>query len=272
MSLCYCMVWSCCPSSHKRESSFLDFQTLQTISLLAYLAAYKGIWGPHLVVVPTSVILNWETELKRFCPALKVLCYYGSAKRRKELRTGWTKTNWHHVVITSYQLAVQDAFAFKRKKWYYLVCKFFFACGTCGLFLNSRIPSTVDEAQNIKNFQSQRWQTLINFNTQRRLLLTGTPLQNSLMELWSLLHFLMPYIFRSRKEFSYWFANPMTNIIEGGANQNDEVVSRLHGIIRPFVLRRLKKDVETQMPGKFEHIIKCQLSRRQVSLKWLLLL
>ena len=66
-------------------------KTLQTISLLSYLASYKGIWGPHLVVVPTSVIINWETELKRFCPALKVLCYYGSAKRRKELRTGWTQ-------------------------------------------------------------------------------------------------------------------------------------------------------------------------------------
>lgn len=132
-------------------------KTLQTIALIAYLASYKGIWGPHLIVVPTSVIVNWETEFKRFCPGLKVLCYYGSAKRRKELRTGWTRTNWNHVVITSYQLAVQDAFAFKRKKWYYMV---------------------LDEAQNIKNFQSQRWQTLINFNTQRRLLLTGTPLQN----------------------------------------------------------------------------------------------
>jgi SNF2 family DNA or RNA helicase len=225
--------------------SFDQGKTLQTISLLAYLACYKGIWGPHLVVVPTSVIINWETEFKRFCPGLKVLCYYGSAKRRKELRTGWTKTNRYHVIITSYQLAVQDAFAFKRKKWYYLI---------------------LDEAQNIKNFQSQRWQTLINFNTQRRLLLTGTPLQNTLMELWSLLHFLMPYIFRSRKEFSYWFSNPMTSIIEGATNRNDDVIKRLHGIIRPFVLRRLKKDVETQMPGKFEHIVKCQLSRRQMTL------
>ena len=220
-------------------------KTLQTISLLAYLASYKGIWGPHLVIVPTSVIINWETELKRFCPGLKVLTYYGSAKRRKELRTGWTKANWYHVVITSYQLAVQDAFAFKRKKWYYLI---------------------LDEAQNIKNFQSQRWQTLINFNTQRRLLLTGTPLQNSLMELWSLLHFLMPYIFRSRKEFSYWFSNPMNNMIEGTSDRNDDVIKRLHGIIRPFVLRRLKKDVETQMPGKYEHVVKCQLSRRQMTL------
>ena len=118
----------------------------------------------------------------------------------------------------------------------------------------------------VKNFQSQRWQTLINFNTQRRLLLSGTPLQNNLMELWSLLHFLMPYIFRSRKEFSYWFSNPMNNMIEGNSERNDEVIGRLHGIIRPFVLRRLKKDVETQMPGKFEHVVKCQLSRRQMTL------
>lgn len=68
-------------------------KTLQTISLLAYLACYKGIWGPHLIVVPTSCIVNWEVELKRFCPAFKVLCYYGSAKRRKELRQGWTKVS-----------------------------------------------------------------------------------------------------------------------------------------------------------------------------------
>ena len=66
-------------------------KTLQTISLLSYLACYKGIWGPHLVIVPTSCIVNWEMEIKRFCPSFKVLCYYGSAKRRKELRQGWTK-------------------------------------------------------------------------------------------------------------------------------------------------------------------------------------
>jgi SNF2 family DNA or RNA helicase len=107
---------------------------------------------------------------------------------------------------------------------------------------------------------------LIGFNTQRRLLLTGTPLQNNLMELWSLLHFLMPHIFSDRKKFSYWFANPMESIIEGNSKRNDDLLNRLHGIIRPFVLRRLKKDVETQLPGKFEHIVKCQLSRRQMFL------
>lgn len=92
------------------------------------------------------------------------------------------------------------------------------------------------------------------------------------MELWSLLHFLMPHVFRSRKEFSYWFSNPMNNIIEGNTSKNDDLIGRLHGIIRPFVLRRLKKDVETQMPGKYEHIVKCHLSRRQVSTILLILI
>jgi len=77
-------------------------KTIQTISLLAYLACYRGIWGPHLIVVPTSCIVNWETELKKWCPAFKVLTYYGSKKQRADLRVGWTKPNAFHVCVTSY--------------------------------------------------------------------------------------------------------------------------------------------------------------------------
>ena len=220
-------------------------KTIQTIALLAYLAVYRGLWGPHLIVVPTSCLINWELEFKRWCPAFKVLTYYGSAKTRKALRTGWSKQNAFQVCITSYQLVVQDASAFRRKQWYYLI---------------------LDEAHNIKNFKSQRWQTLLNFNTQRRLLLTGTPLQNNLMELWSLMHFLMPYIFRSRKEFSYWFNNPLTSMVEGNRGISTDILSRLHGIMRPFLLRRLKKDVAKQLPPKFEHIVMCKLSKRQAFL------
>ena len=220
-------------------------KTVQTIGMLAHLAVMKGIWGPHLIVVPTSCIVNWETELKRFCPIFKVLTYFGSSKARKLLRTGWSKANTYHICITSYQLVVQDSSAFRRKRWYYMI---------------------LDEAHNIKNFKSKRWQTLLNFNTQRRLLLTGTPLQNNLMELWSLMHFLMPHIFRSRKEFSYWFSNPLTGMVEGNRSVNNELISRLHGIMRPFLLRRLKKDVAKQLPGKFEHIVSCKLSKRQLHL------
>ncbi|ESO91647.1 hypothetical protein LOTGIDRAFT_122039, partial [Lottia gigantea] len=217
-------------------------KTIQTISVLSHLACEKGIWGPHLIVVPTSVMLNWEIELKKWCPAFKILTYYGSQKERKQKRTGWTKTNAFHVCITSYKLVIQDHAAFRRKKWKYLI---------------------LDEAQNIKNFKSQRWQMLLNFQSQRRLLLTGTPLQNSLMELWSLMHFLMPHVFQSHKEFKEWFANPMTGMVEGSQDYNEGLVKRLHKVLRPFLLRRLKDDVEKQMPKKYEHVVMCKLSKRQ---------
>ncbi|XP_052073827.1 helicase domino-like isoform X2 [Mytilus californianus] len=217
-------------------------KTIQTIALLAHLACEKVIWGPHLIVVPTSVMLNWELELKKWCPAFKILTYYGTQKERKLKRQGWTKTNAFHVCITSYKLVIQDHQAFRRKKWKYLI---------------------LDEAQNIKNFKSQRWQMLLNFSSQRRLLLTGTPLQNSLMELWSLMHFLMPHVFQSHKEFKEWFANPLTGMIEGSHEYNESLIRRLHKVLRPFLLRRLKCDVEKQMPKKYEHVVMCHLSKRQ---------
>eukprot|EP00636_Phaeomonas_parva_P001302 CAMPEP_0118875564 /NCGR_PEP_ID=MMETSP1163-20130328/16595_1 /TAXON_ID=124430 /ORGANISM="Phaeomonas parva, Strain CCMP2877" /LENGTH=295 /DNA_ID=CAMNT_0006811083 /DNA_START=10 /DNA_END=894 /DNA_ORIENTATION=- len=104
---------------------------------------------------------------------------------------------------------------------------------------------------------------MISFNTQRRLLLTGTPLQNSLMELWALMHFLMPHIFTNRAEFSYWFSNPLNNMIENNSGVNRGLIRRLHSIMRPFLLRRLKKDVAKQLPKKYEHVVYCPLSRRQ---------
>lgn len=217
-------------------------KTIQTISLLAHLACERGVWGPHLVVVPTSVMLNWEMEFKKWCPGFKILTYYGSVKERKAKRIGWTKKNTFHVCITSYKLVVQDHAAFRRKPWYYLI---------------------LDEAQNIKNFKSQRWQLLVNFQAERRLLLTGTPLQNTLMELWSLMHFLMPHLFESHKEFREWFANPLTGMVEGSSEYNEALVKRLHRVLRPFLLRRLKSEVEQQMPQKYEHILMCRLSKRQ---------
>lgn len=104
---------------------------------------------------------------------------------------------------------------------------------------------------------------LLNFNSQRRLLLTGTPLQNDLMELWSLMHFLMPNLFDSYREFKDWFVNPLTGMIEGSHEYNQEQVQRLHKILRPFLLRRLKADVEKQLPRKREFIKTCRLSKRQ---------
>eukprot|EP00955_Chlamydomonas_euryale_P029090 306661-Chlamydomonas_euryale.AAC.6 len=82
-------------------------KTIQAISLLAWLACEEGSWGPHLIVVPTSVMLNWEMEFKKWCPAFKLLTYYGSAKERKAKRQGWSKPNAFHVCITSYTLVLQ---------------------------------------------------------------------------------------------------------------------------------------------------------------------
>ena len=217
-------------------------KTIQTISLLALLATEFGNWGPHLIVVPTSVMLNWEVEFKKWCPALKVFTYYGSVKERRVKRHGWSRPNSFHVCITSYKIVTQDQNIFRRKNWQYLI---------------------LDEAHMIKNWRSQRWQVLLNFSTKHRLLITGTPLQNELMELWALMHFLMPELFSSHSEFKDWFASPMTAMVEGTQIVNKTVINRLHSILRPFVLRRLKAEVETSLPTKHEHVVKCQLSRRQ---------
>lgn len=245
-------------------------KTIQTIALISYLACEHHIWGPHLIVVPTSVMLNWEMEFKKFAPGFKVLTYYGSPQQRAQKRKGWNKPDSFHVCITSYQLVVHDQQTFKRKKWKYMI---------------------LDEAHNIKNFRSTRWKALLNFNTENRLLLTGTPLQNNLIELWSLLYFLMPSSkatqsmpegFANLEDFQQWFGKPVDKIMEqttlaGGSDIIDEnerttskmddetrnTVSRLHQVLRPYILRRLKKDVEKQMPGKYEHIVYCRLSKRQ---------
>ncbi|KAG6004401.1 swr1 complex component [Claviceps maximensis] len=226
-------------------------KTIQTIALLAHLACHHHAWGPHLVVVPTSVMLNWEMEFKKWCPGFKILAYYGSQEERKRKRQGWNNDDVWNVCITSYQLVLQDQQVFKRRRWHFMV---------------------LDEAHNIKNFKSQRWQTLLGFNTQARLLLTGTPLQNNLTELWSLLFFLMPAEngvggFADLQEFQGWFHKPESQILENGRDQLDEdakdIIAKLHKVLRPYLLRRLKADVEKQMPAKYEHVELCRLSKRQ---------
>ncbi|EFQ36591.1 SNF2 family domain-containing protein [Colletotrichum graminicola] len=226
-------------------------KTIQTISLLAHLACHHEVWGPHLVIVPTSVMLNWEMEFKKWCPGFKILSYYGTQEERRRKRQGWNNDDVWNVCITSYQLVIQDQQVFKRRRWHYMI---------------------LDEAHNIKNFKSQRWQTLLGFNTHSRLLLTGTPLQNNLTELWSLLFFLMPAEngvggFADLQEFHDWFHKPESQILENGRETMDEearaIISKLHKVLRPYLLRRLKADVEKQMPAKYEHVEFCRLSKRQ---------
>ena len=226
-------------------------KTIQTIALLAHLAESHEVWGPHLIVVPTSVMLNWEMEFKKFLPGFKVLTYYGTQEERKKKRAGWMDDEKWNVWITSYPLILQDNQIFKRKAWHYMV---------------------LDEAHNIKNFRSKRWQMMLTFRTHSRLLLTGTPLQNNLTELWSLLAFLIPpeseelQNLRDLAQWTTWFRNPVDQIMDGRETIDQEgksIVRELHTVLRPFLLRRLKAEVEKQMPGKTEYVLYCKLSKRQ---------
>jgi len=226
-------------------------KTIQAISLLAHISESKGNWGPFLVVAPASTLFNWQQEIHRFAPNLRVLPYWGGLKERKTIRKFFQPRYWgsptsqFHVVVTSYQLIVADEKSFQRLKWQYMV---------------------LDEAQAIKNTNSQRWKILLSFNTRNKLLLTGTPIQNTMAELWALLHFIMPKLFDSHEQFQEWFSK---DIEANSADQNalnHHQLSRLHAILKPFMLRRVKKDVENEIGQKKEYTILCDMTTRQAEL------
>ncbi|KAK9451476.1 SNF2 family N-terminal domain-containing protein [Limtongia smithiae] len=224
-------------------------KTVQSISVMAYLAEVHNIWGPFLVIAPASTLHNWQQEITKFVPDFKALPYWGNAKDRKILRKFWdrkqltyTKDAPFHVLITSYQLIVADAQYFQRIKWQYMV---------------------LDEAQAIKSSSSTRWKSLLGFQCRNRLLLTGTPIQNSMQELWALLHFIMPTLFDSHDEFSEWFSKDIESHATSNTQLNEEQLKRLHMILKPFMLRRVKKHVQSELGDKIEIDLYCDLTYRQ---------
>ncbi|MBW0499118.1 hypothetical protein O181_038833 [Austropuccinia psidii MF-1] len=224
-------------------------KTVQSISLMAYLAEVHNIWGPFLVIAPASTLHNWQQEITRFVPALKPIPYWGSVKDRTILRKFWNRKHLRydrdapfHVVITSYQLVVQDEKYFQTLKWQYMI---------------------LDEAQAIKSSSSTRWKTLLGFHCRNRLLLTGTPIQNSMTELWALLHFIMPQLFDSHEEFSEWFSKDIENSVDKAGGMNEHQLRRLHMILKPFMLRRIKKNVQNELGDKIEIDVACGLTPRQ---------
>ncbi|CAG0884442.1 unnamed protein product [Darwinula stevensoni] len=187
-------------------------KTLQTISLLGYMKHYRNIPGPHLVIVPKSTLANWMSEFKRWCPTLRAVCLIGDQETRANfIRETLMPGEWD-VCVTSYEMAIREKSVFKKFNWRYLV---------------------IDEAHRIKNEKSKLSEIVREFKTANRLLLTGTPLQNNLHELWSLLNFLLPDVFNSAD------------------------------VLRPFVLRRLKSDVEKRLPPKKELKVYVGLSEMQ---------
>ncbi|CAH1792106.1 unnamed protein product [Owenia fusiformis] len=223
-------------------------KTVQSIAFLAHLAESQSIWGPFMVIAPASTLHNWQQECAKFIPSLKVVPYWGNTSDRKTLRKFWQGENMHskdapfHIVITSYQLVIQDFKYFNRIKWQYMV---------------------LDEAQAIKSSASVRWKQLLGFSCRNRLLLTGTPIQNSMAELWALLHFIMPTMFDSHDEFNEWFSKDIENHAEKQSGFDEAQLSRLHMILKPFMLRRVKKDVENELLGKIEILVYCPLTTRQ---------
>ncbi|XP_022760502.1 ISWI chromatin-remodeling complex ATPase CHR11-like isoform X3 [Durio zibethinus] len=210
-------------------------KTLQTISLMGYLHEYRGITGPHMVVAPKSTLGNWMNEIRRFCPVLRAVKFLGNPEERRYIREELLVAGKFDVCVTSFEMAIKEKSALRRFSWRYII---------------------IDEAHRIKNENSLLSKTMRLYNTNYRLLITGTPLQNNLHELWSLLNFLLPEIFSSAETFDEWFQI-------SGENDQQEVVQQLHKVLRPFLLRRLKSDVEKGLPPKKETILKVGMSQMQ---------
>ncbi|CAK1545627.1 unnamed protein product [Leptosia nina] len=223
-------------------------KTVQCIAFLCHVAERLGVWGPFLVVSPASTLHNWQQEMQRFVPDFKVVPYWGSPSERKILRQFWERKDLHtqqaafHVVITSYQIVVSDLKYLNRVSWQYMI---------------------LDEAQAIKSSASMRWKLLLGFSCRNRLLLSGTPIQNSMAELWALLHFIMPTLFDSHEEFNEWFSKDIESHAENKSTIDEKHLSRLHMILKPFMLRRIKKDVENELSDKIEIMVHCPLTIRQ---------
>lgn len=225
-------------------------KTLEAISLMAFLHQIQiekelGMNTKihidkrmkHIVLVPKSTLGNWVKEFKKFCPALKVFLFYAENKEEREVlgQNVTQSANWD-VLITSYQVLLLEEPVFKRINWNYVI---------------------IDEAHRIKNEESIFSQKIRKLNSTNRLLITGTPLQNNLHELWALLNYLMPDVFTDSNDFDY--------IFEQIANEDsrDNMIKKLHGIIKPFMLRRIKMEVEKELLPKKEYYLFIGMSDMQ---------
>jgi len=219
-------------------------KTIQTISLFCYLMESKHNFGPFLIVVPLSTLPNWSLEFDKWAPSIKKVVYKGAPQARKQLASQLKTTKWN-VVLTTYEYILKDKYTLNKYNWQYII---------------------IDEGHRMKNNKSKFAQTLgTEYNSLNRILLTGTPLQNNLTELWSLLNFLLPKVFNSADEFEKWFSLAVTNFSgEKEAQLTEEeqllIINRLHQVLRPFLLRRVKKEVEAEIPNKVEYVVKVELS------------
>ncbi|EFX03790.1 snf2 family helicase [Grosmannia clavigera kw1407] len=212
-------------------------KTLQTISFLGYLRHIMGTTGPHLVIVPKSTLDNWKREFAKWTPEVNVLVLQGAKEERHTLIAERLVDENFDVCITSYEMILREKAHLRKFAWEYII---------------------IDEAHRIKNEESSLAQVIRLFNSRNRLLITGTPLQNNLHELWALLNFLLPDVFGDAEAFDQWFS--------GQDRDQDTVVQQLHRVLRPFLLRRVKSDVEKSLLPKKEMNVYVGMSDMQV--KW----
>ena len=222
-------------------------KTIQSVSLIAYLMETKQNYGPFLFIVPMSTLHNnWEYEFDRWLPDCNKIVYDGDKEERKVLREKRLSANNYNVLMTTFEYAMRDKRYLNKIPWEYII---------------------VDEAHRLKNSDCKLAKDLTTYNLKaRRVALTGTPLQNDLPELWSLLNFLHPTIFNSVQSFEAWFSSPFDKSGEESSVGEEEkllVIDRLHTIVRPFMLRREKKDVETQLLDKIERVLRCEMTPAQ---------
>ena len=187
-------------------------KTLQTISVLAYLRETRKITGPHLVIVPKSTVSNWMREFTRWCPSIRSVRLLGDKAERARVIKEEMGNSKFDVCVASYESMLLETRTFLRYKWKYVV---------------------IDEAHRIKNEKSSLSKIVRMLKSDFRLLITGTPLQNNLHELWALCNFLMPEMFGDSERFDEWFT-------VGDKSGLDNIVRKLHALLKPFVLRRVK--------------------------------
>ena len=205
-------------------------KTLQALALIQKAKEEDGN-KPVLVIAPTTVVFNWESEIQKFAPTLT--CLKLSGVERKNL---FEKIPEYDVVITSYALVRRDIEDLQKYNFRYVI---------------------LDESQNIKNAMSQTAQSVKQLNSEHRLALSGTPIENRLEELWSVFDFLMPGFLFNVAEFNYRYVNPIME------RQDKTVEKRLKLQIFPFILRRMKRDVAKDLPDKVENIAYCELTPEQ---------
>ncbi|KAJ4955280.1 hypothetical protein NE237_012063 [Protea cynaroides] len=225
-------------------------KTVQVMALIAYLMEFKGNYGPHLIIVPNAVLVNWKSELHSWLPSVSCIFYVGAKDQRSKLFSQEVCAMKFNVLVTTYEFIMYDRSKLSKIDWKYII---------------------IDEAQRMKDRESVLARDLDRYRCQRRLLLTGTPLQNDLKELWSLLNLLLPEVFDNRKAFHDWFSKPFQKDVPTHDAEDDWletekkviIIHRLHQILEPFMLRRRVEDVEGSLPPKVSIVLRCRMSAIQ---------